>query len=139
MDEKKLIESIGELINNKFESLTGYIDKKFEVVDQRLEIINKDVCDLSLRVEKVEENICDLSQCVHKLSCRVTRVELTLENETNRIINLYGEDHDRIEKSINEVHDYLAYKDKVDMIYNNILPDYAERIEAIEKNIALAN
>lgn len=78
------------------------IDKRVFDIDKRVCDIDKRVCDIDKRVCDIDEKVCNIDEKVCNIDKRVHRIEITLENETNKNISLIAEGHLNLDRKLDE-------------------------------------
>ena len=101
--------SVGEDV----QSLQG----DMQVLKGDVQVLKGDVQELKEDVQELKEDVQELKEDVQVLKERVTNIEITLENETNRNIQLIAEGHlnlDRkLDEALKELHPNTMYHLKV--------------------------
>lgn len=101
--------SVGEDV----QSLQG----DMQVLKGDVQVLKGDVQVLKEDVQELKEDVQELKEDVQVLKERVTNIEITLENETNRNIQLIAEGHlnlDRkLDEALKELHPNTMYHLKV--------------------------
>ena len=91
--------------------------QKLGGIEGGLASVGEDVRLLQGDVQSLKEDVQTLKEDVQSLKERVTNIEITLENETNRNIQLVSEGHlilDRkLNEALNELHPNTMYHLKV--------------------------
>lgn len=82
--------------------------------------------------DMLDEKLKPLELNMHELNKRVTNLELTIENETNRNIQLLAENHITL---IDKLNQSLKVADKT-LMYEVQLTSLKSRIEYLEREIA---
>lgn len=114
MENQELLEAIGGMlqpINTRLDK----IDSRLDNMDARLDKIDARLDRLDSRVDKIERDVSEVKQ-------RTTRLEVTLENDTNRNIHLLAEGHSAVVEKLSKL-DTVAEmaedtKAKVDVLYS---------------------
>ena len=88
-----------------------------QVLKGDVQVLKGDVQELKEDVQELKEDVQELKEDVQVLKERVTNIEITLENETNRNIQLIAEGHlnlDRkLDEALKELHPNMMYHLKV--------------------------
>jgi chromosome segregation ATPase len=88
-----------------------------QVLKGDVQVLKGDVQELKEDVQELKEDVQELKEDVQVLKERVTNIEITLENETNRNIQLIAEGHlnlDRkLDEALKELHPNTMYHLKV--------------------------
>ena len=88
-----------------------------QVLKEDVQVLKGDVQVLKGDVQELKEDVQELKEDVQVLKERVTNIEITLENETNRNIQLIAEGHlnlDRkLDEALKELHPNTMYHLKV--------------------------
>ena len=88
-----------------------------QVLKEDVQVLKGDVQVLKGDVQELKEDVQELKEDVQVLKERVTNIEITLENETNRNIQLIAEGHlnlDRkLDEALKELHPNMMYHLKV--------------------------
>ena len=88
-----------------------------QVLKEDVQVLKGDVQVLKGDVQELKEDVQELKEDVQVLKERVTNIEITLENETNRNIQLSAEGHltlDRkLDEALKELHPNTMYHLKV--------------------------
>ena len=86
MLEKKDLEMIAEIVSKTVSELNKPIHEKLDQVDSRL---NK----MDSRLDKMDSRLDKMDSRMDSLEGKVTEIQLTLENETNKEISIIAEGH----------------------------------------------
>lgn len=93
--EKLILERLDQL-DGKLEKL-DYLEEKLEKLDHLEEKLEK--------LDHLEENFAKLDHLeenLAKLDHKVTKIQLTVENDINKKIDIIGEGHDFLKQRLNE-------------------------------------
>ena len=88
--------------------------------------------DMKESIKNIEYNMHDMKYDIKDLRQRVTSVELTLENDTNRNIQLLAENHINL---INKLNESIKVSDK-NLVLEVQLSGLRMRVDQLEKDVA---
>ena len=94
-------------------------------ISNLLQPLNDKVQDLSDKVQSLDDK-------VQEINLRTTNIELTLENETNRNIQLLAENHINL---IDKLNQSIKVADKT-LMYEVQMTSLKSRVEHLEKEVA---
>lgn len=94
--------------------------------------MKSDMQDMRENIKNIEYNMHDMKCDVKDLRQRVTNIELTLENNTNRNIQLLAENHINL---INKLNESIKVSDK-NLILEVQLSGLRMRMDQLEKDVA---
>lgn len=123
-----------QFVMNGMESLKDEIQVLKEDVQglkDEMQVLKEDVQGLKEDVRILKEDVQDLKERVQVLEQRVTNIELTLENETNRHIQLLAENHITLVDKLNGA---LRVQDK-SMLYEIKVDGLQKRVNCLEQEM----
>lgn len=100
---------------------------KSDIVSMKSDIMN-----MKFDIENMKFDIESLKVQIESLNERVTKIELTLENETNRHIKILAENHGNLIDKLNQA---VHVTDK-NLIYEIQVNSLTDRVERLEKEFA---
>lgn len=103
------------------------VDEKLNLILQNMSEIQedisgmkKDITEMKEDITGIKEEITDMKEDITYLSKKVNAIEITLENETNKNIQIIAEGHFSLDRKLDEAirgsHDNDLYKLKVNML-----------------------
>ena len=101
-------------------------------ISNLLQPLNDKVQDLSDKVQSLDDKVQGLDDKVQEINLRTTNIELTLENETNRNIQLLAENHINL---IDKLNQSIKVADKT-LMYEVQMTSLKSRVEHLEKEVA---
>ena len=114
-----ILEGIGEIkddVRGLKEDVQG-LKEDVQGLKEEVQVLKEDVQGLKEEVQVLKEDVQTLKEDVQSVKERVTLFEITLENETNRNIQLIAEGHmnlDRkLDEALKELHPNTMYHLKV--------------------------
>jgi len=114
-----ILEGIGEIkddVRGLKEDVQG-LKEDVQGLKEEVQVLKEDVQGLKEEVQVLKEDVQGLKEDVQSVKERVTLFEITLENETNRNIQLIAEGHmnlDRkLDEALKELHPNTMYHLKV--------------------------
>lgn len=88
------------------------------LMDQKLEPIHKEIKDMKSDIFELKEDVVGLKEDVKGLNSRITRVEVILENDISKQINILAEGHMDNAKRIEQIsEDVSDMKEKISVLY----------------------
>lgn len=102
-----------EMLGKIFDKING-MDQKFDAIDQRFDAIDK-------RFDAMDQRMDKMDQKIDSIDGRVTNLELSLENDINKRINIVAENHLELNKKL----DKLMQMSRTNRLYQ-IKVDYLE-------------
>lgn len=97
-----------------------------------VQVLKSDVQVLKSDVQVLKSDVQVLKNNVHDLNTRTTNIELTLENETNKNIQLLAENHISL---IDKLNQSIKVADKNSM-FEVQMASFKSRLEIVEKEVA---
>lgn len=94
-----------------------------DMMDSKLEPIKKDIGELKNDVGKLKNDVVELKNDVGILKTKVTNVELTLENDISKKIDIIGEGHDFLKMRLNEALQMEQKREKMELELINLRMD----------------
>ena len=94
--------------------------------------LKNDIHDLKGDVQDLKTDVQDLKTNVQDLNMQITNIELTLENETNRNIQLLAENHITL---IDKLNQSIKVADKT-LMYEVQMTSFRSRLDHLEKEVA---
>lgn len=89
-------------------------------VDEKLNLILQNMSEIQEDISGMKKDITEMKEDITYLSKKVNAIEITLENETNKNIQIIAEGHFRLDRKLDEAirgsHDNNLYKLKVNML-----------------------
>ena len=79
------------------------LDKKFVVLDEKVEALDKKFVVLEEKVEKLNGEVIVLRRDVDILKNNVRLIDLRLENEISKGINIIGENHSNLSRNLQTI------------------------------------
>ena len=101
-------------------------------ISNLLQPLNDKVQDLNDKVQSLDDKVQGLDDKVQEINLRTTNIELTLENETNRNIQLLAENHINL---IDKLNQSIKVADKT-LMYEVQMTSLKSRVEHLEKEVA---
>jgi len=72
------------------------------VENEKLDLILEKVSDIDKKVSDIDEKVNDMDKKVSDIDKRLKKVEISLENETNKNIQLIAEGHLNLDRKLDE-------------------------------------
>ena len=88
-----------------------------------LQALYNDMQTVKHKVTSLDENVASLDEKVASLECEVSKINVTLENETNRNIKIIAEGHLDLSRKLNEavrLSSDIKAKQEIQDIYINM-------------------
>lgn len=108
-------EKLNLILQNMSEIQEDISGMKKDITDMK-----KDITDMKEDITGIKEEITDMKEDITYLSKKVNAIEITLENETNKNIQIIAEGHFSLDRKLDEAirgsHDNDLYKLKVNML-----------------------
>lgn len=95
-------------------------------------LTNDDLKAIADLLQPIKNDMQELKNDVQELDRRITNIELTIENETNRNIQLLAENHITL---IDKLNQSIKVADKT-LMYEVQMTSLRSRIELLEKEVA---
>lgn len=95
-------------------------------------LTKEDLLAIADLIQPLKNDIHDLKGDVQDLNMRITNIELTLENETNRNIQLLAENHITL---IDKLNQSIKVADKT-LMYEVQMTSFRSRLDHLEKEVA---
>ena len=123
------------LTNEDLSAITGLM----QPLKKDIQEMRSDIQEIRSDIQEMRFDIQEMRSDIQDLDTRTTNVELTLENETNRNIQLLAENHinliDKLNQSIKTADKSLVYE--VEMTYLKSKVEHLEKeVAEIKNNIA---
>ena len=93
MLENKDIEMIAEIVGKTVSELNKPIYERLDKMDSRLDKMDSRLDKMDSRLDKMDSRLDKMDSRLNKVESKVTEVQMTLENETNKNINIIAEGH----------------------------------------------
>ncbi len=78
------------------------MDSRFDAMDSRLDSMDSRFDAMDNRLDSIESNLTDLKADHENTKAEVKAIRITLENETNRNIQLIAEGHMNLDRKLDE-------------------------------------
>ena len=99
------------------------LDEKVASLDEKVTSLDEKVASLDEKVASLDEKVASLDEKVASLECEVSKINVTLENETNRNIKIIAEGHLDLSRKLNEavrLSSDIKAKQEIQDIYINM-------------------
>ncbi len=115
-----------QIVRNKVTSLdekVASLDEKVTSLDEKVTSLDEKVASLDEKVISLDEKVASLDKKVTSLERQVLKINVTLENETNRNIKIIAEGHLDLSRKLNEavkLSSDIKAKQEIQDIYINM-------------------
>ncbi|TGY96555.1 hypothetical protein E5329_09265 [Petralouisia muris] len=99
------------------------VKHKVTSLDEKVASLDEKVASLDEKVASLDEKVASLDEKVASLECEVSKINVTLENETNRNIKIIAEGHLDLSRKLNEavrLSSDIKAKQEIQDIYINM-------------------
>lgn len=97
--------AIASIVRTEVEPLKNDINELkngFNELKEEVRVLKEDVTELKQDVNVLKEEVSELKTDVHFLNKKISGIEVTLENETNKNIRLIAEEHTDLNRKLDE-------------------------------------
>ena len=108
------------------------LNDKVQDLSDKVQSLDDKVQGLDDKVQGLDDKVQSLDDKVQEINLRTTNIELTLENETNRNIQLLAENHINL---IDKLNQSIKVADKT-LMYEVQMTSLKSRVEHLEKEVA---
>ncbi len=105
MLEQKDLEMIAETVkemNKPIYERLDKMDRRFDEMDHRLDKMDHRFDEMDHRFDEMDHRLDEMDHRLDKVEKKVTEVQVTLENETNKGIQIVGEGHLDLSRKLDE-------------------------------------
>lgn len=118
-----------EMVKVLQQSMQQSIQQSLEPVNQRLDAIESGLEPVNQRLDMLQKDVDEMKK---EMGERMTRLEVSYENNTKEILNLLREDYGRVAAATAKTGDYDEVKSMV-KDHDNALVNHNQRITSLEK------
>lgn len=105
MTDNELLQAVSDIMDKKLEPISDnmrILTSDVQILKSDVQTLKSDVQTLKSDVQTLGSNVQTLNSDMQTIKSKVTLIELTLENETNRNIQIIAENHLSLDRKLDE-------------------------------------
>lgn len=102
MENQELLTALSAMLDEKFQKELTPVKKELSELKKEFTELKADVSVLKEDISVLKEDVSGLKKDMTDVKQKVTTIEITLENETNRNIEIIAEGHHILDRKLDE-------------------------------------